>query len=189
MTIPIVVLLLAGLPGNVHQLRIYANQRSSIARAQITHRRSSPRRGLPLAKEFGAAVAARAVRGLTMGWLVASLPSGRIPPPDRLTPKRSRPRRSQLAVQPVARRQPQAVRAARRAGDAPAEAVPALTLKHGLGLHHATSRPPASSRSRSPFPGARRSIVGGSTVPLHIEIEPAQQDHDALHLRVYRGES
>jgi hypothetical protein len=99
LTIPVVVLLLAGLPGNLHQGRIYANL-SSIdrARAKVAIL-AAPR--LPNADQFVRTVHPAPFYGLTMGWLVDSLPSGRIPSPGYLTQKEIATQTLDLALRPA----------------------------------------------------------------------------------------
>jgi hypothetical protein len=86
LTIPIVVLLLLGLPGNIHDLRTYADLS---ARDRAEFRREvliAPR--LPLAARLPRTTkpAPKAsFYGLSLGWLVDSLPSGRIPSAHRVT--------------------------------------------------------------------------------------------------------
>jgi hypothetical protein len=99
LTIPVVVLLLAGLPGNLHQGRIYADQ-SSIDRG---HAKISilvaPR--LPNANQFVRSVHPAPFYGLTLGWLIDSLPSGRIPSPGPLTQKQVATETLDLALRPA----------------------------------------------------------------------------------------
>jgi hypothetical protein len=99
LTIPVVVLLLAGLPGNLHQGRIYANL-SSIDRAKArVSILAAPR--LPNASLFVRSVHPAPFYGLTMGWLVDSLASGRIPSPGPLTPKQIATQTLNLALRPA----------------------------------------------------------------------------------------
>jgi hypothetical protein len=98
MTIPVVVLLLAGVPGNFRQGRAYANQSSlDRAKAKVTIL-AAPR--LPNAEQFARAVRPAPFYGLTMGWLLDSLPSGRIPAPPPLTPEQIATETLHLALRP-----------------------------------------------------------------------------------------
>jgi hypothetical protein len=86
LTIPIVVLLLLGVPGNVDDLRNYANL-SSLDRAAFRREvLAAPR--LPIAERLPRWVQpapTASFYGLSLGWLLDSLPSGRIPS-SSLTP-------------------------------------------------------------------------------------------------------
>jgi hypothetical protein len=170
MTIPVVVLLLAGLPGNLHDLRVYANE-SSLARARTrTQILTAPR--LPLAKQLPGRVSPAPFRGLTLKWLVDSLPSGRIPPPPHLTPKGIATETLALAVgrsyfangRPCAPLDSVVMRTLN-----PFES---LTLKRGAAWIRYVTPEGVASR-RSPFVHGT-SIVGVAAVPLDILIEPAQ---------------
>ncbi len=87
LAIPIVVLLLLGVPGNIEDLRTYANL-SSIDRAEFRREvLAAPR--LPLATRLprrSRPAPTASFYGLTLGWLLDSSPSGRIPSPGTLTP-------------------------------------------------------------------------------------------------------
>jgi hypothetical protein len=100
LTIPIVVLLLLGVPGNVDDLRTYANL-SSIDRAQFRREvLAAPR--VPLAARLPRTLKpapTASFYGLTLGWLVDSLPSGRIPSPGTLTPTQQSTLELRLALQ------------------------------------------------------------------------------------------
>jgi hypothetical protein len=100
LTIPIVILLLLGLPGNVHDLSTYAN-RSARDRAEF--RREvliAPR--LPLASRLPRPIKpapTASFYGLTLGWLVDSVPSGRIPSAHHVGPAEQSTLEAKLALQ------------------------------------------------------------------------------------------
>jgi len=85
LTLPIVALLVAGVPGNLHQMRVYTNQSSGNRERDRVAILEAPR--LPLAKALPRSLVPGPARfaGLSLGWLVDSLPSGRIPSPGQLT--------------------------------------------------------------------------------------------------------
>src|SRR6185312_15290123 len=74
----VVALLLVGLPGNIDKLASYADvNRSAFVRARRPYILTAPR--LPLAHQLPRSVVL--APRLTLGWLIDSLPSGRIPEP------------------------------------------------------------------------------------------------------------
>jgi hypothetical protein len=81
-----IVLLLVGVPGNVRQLATYTDQSVDDRREFRTAVLEAPR--IPVAKElpreFSPAPPTN-FSGLTLGWLLDSLPSGRIPAPRGVT--------------------------------------------------------------------------------------------------------
>jgi hypothetical protein len=170
LTIPIVVLLLAGLPGNIHDLRVYSNE-SSRARARTrTQILTAPR--VPLAAQLPRDTSPAQFRGLTLGWLIDSLPSGRIPPPAHPTPKGYATETLALGVRrsffgnhkpcaPLERTQTRSL-----------AVFQSITLKSGSAWIRYVTPAGVESR-RAPFNGGT-SIVGASLTPLDISIEPAQ---------------
>jgi hypothetical protein len=79
----VVVLLLVGLPGNIDKLASYADlNRSAFVRSRRPFILTAPR--LPLARQLPRSVAL--APQLSLGWLIDSLPSGRIPEPARRPP-------------------------------------------------------------------------------------------------------
>jgi hypothetical protein len=102
LAVPVVLLLVAGLPGNIHQLRIYTNQ-SSINRAKFRSEvLAAPR--LPLAPKLPRQLqpsSTASFYGLTLGWLVESVPSGRIPAPKALTQSQIATDTIHLALRPT----------------------------------------------------------------------------------------
>jgi hypothetical protein len=170
MTIPIIVLLLAGLPGNIHDLRVYTNE-SSVARARTRTQILIAAR-VPLAHRLPKDTSPAPFQGLTLGWLVASVPSGRIPKPANAGAKAyatetlalgmrrsffSNHKPCALLTEPVTR---------------PLYLFQSLYLKSGAGFVRYVTPAGVQSR-RVPFP-AKTAIVGASLTPLSMLIEPAQ---------------
>jgi hypothetical protein len=87
--------LLVGLPGNVDKLANYAN-RSAIVRARRPYILTAPR--LPIAHQLPRAL--EIAPDLTIGWLIDSLPSGRIPAPGPRPPAAIARETLDLALQP-----------------------------------------------------------------------------------------
>ncbi len=79
--IVVVVVLVAGLPGNIDKLVHYTN-RSPILQARRPYILAAPR--LPIARRLPPSVTLAPF--LTLGWLVDSLPSGRLPNPGPRSP-------------------------------------------------------------------------------------------------------
>jgi hypothetical protein len=133
--VAVIVILLAGVPGNVRKLSSYTQHSESDRdkfRAAVLE---APR--LPRARELPrdtSPAAPKRFSGLTLGWLIASLPSGRIPAPPHLTDAEIGVQMLRLALRPA--RHP-ATRNCRRSTD-PVEVVlgkrELVTLKSGLGL-------------------------------------------------------
>ncbi len=81
--IVVVALLLVGVPGNIDKLASYADiNRSAFVKARRPYILTAPR--LPLARQLPRSVAL--APRLTLGWLIDSLPSGRIPEPPARPP-------------------------------------------------------------------------------------------------------
>ncbi len=170
MTIPIVALLLAGLPGNIHDLRVYTNE-STLARARDrTLILTAPR--LPLAKQLPANVTPAPFKGLSLGWLVASLPSGRIPPPDHRTPKGDATLTLALGVGRTYKPNNAACKPLDYIVERKLHLYEKLTLSKGAAWFRYITPDGVASR-RSPWAGGT-SIIGGSVRPLDLQIEPAQ---------------
>ncbi|MDQ1510883.1 MAG: hypothetical protein QOG50_2727 [Actinomycetota bacterium] len=86
LAIPVVALLVVGVPGNIRELATFTNRSSEGRQAFRTAVLEAPR--LPLARELPRSsqpAPPRTFAGLTLGWLLDSLPSGRIPAPRGLT--------------------------------------------------------------------------------------------------------
>jgi len=101
LAIPVVALLVVGVPGNIRHLATYTNQSAADRRAFRTDVLEAPR--LPLARKLPRAFSPAppvGFAGLTLGWLVDSLPSGRIPKPRGVTPADIATQTLHLALQP-----------------------------------------------------------------------------------------
>jgi hypothetical protein len=90
LAIPIVIVLLLGVPGNIHRLM---NPGELFGNSRVTHAEIVALPRLPLAGQLSGSrrlVAIQnprfALEGLTYGWLVAGAESGRIPDPGRINP-------------------------------------------------------------------------------------------------------
>ncbi len=175
LTIPIAVLLLAGVPGNVHQLRIYTSQGFPFRNQTRIDILAAPR--VPLAKKIVPSLAPAKFAALNMGWLVASLPSGRIPAPDpplsetkiasetlKLVVREAKKPTAENCV-PLATTQRRVLRAFQR-----------ITLTTGSAL--ITYYPQFGGAPSKPVQFPRvidgRTVVA-STGPLRVEIEPVSQ--------------
>ena len=88
LTVPAVALVLAGVPGNIHAMRVYTEQSQVQRKQDRIEILESPR--LPLAQKLSPSLVPGAeiarFSGLSLGWLLESLPSGRIPKPPPLSP-------------------------------------------------------------------------------------------------------
>jgi hypothetical protein len=173
LTIPIVVLLLLGVPGNVEDLRTYANL-SSLDRAEFRREvLAAPR--LPIADRLPRTLKPAPIAsfyGLTLGWLIDSLPSGRIPSPGTLTPTQQSTLELRLALQralvPTHDR-------CRTLSDAERLSLPAfhkLTLRSGTASITYVPRDGAASVPLLFQPGTSYVAAAG---PLPLEIEPGRQ--------------
>jgi len=175
LTLPIVALLLAGVPGNVHALRTYTDQGFFFRNQTRIDILAAPR--VPLAKKIVPSLAPAKFAALNMGWLVASLPSGRIPAPDPpLSSTKIASETLKLVVReakkptnencaPLVTTQRRVLRAFQR-----------ITISTGSAL--ITYYPQFGGDPSKPVQFPR--IIGGRTVvastgPLRVEIEPVSQ--------------
>ena len=94
-TVVMLALLLVGLPGNIDKLVDYPN-RSAIVRARRPYILTAPR--LPIARQLPPSL--ELGPELTIGWLIDSLPSGRIPAPGRRPPAAVSRETIDLALRP-----------------------------------------------------------------------------------------
>jgi hypothetical protein len=92
--VPLIVLVLVGLPANVHKLADYAKP-TPFARAQRTRILTAPH--TPIVEELPRSLPVATF--LTLGWLLDSEPSGRVPSPPPRTPKDIANASLQLALQ------------------------------------------------------------------------------------------
>ena len=174
LTIPVVLLLLAGVPGNVHQLRIYTQQGYPFRNETRIDILAAPR--LPLAGHVNPAIAPAKFAGLNMGWLLASLPSGRIPAPPHLTPTKISSETLKLVVReakkpstencaPLEHTQRRVLRGFQRI---------TLTTGNALVTYFPLLGGEPSQPMQFPKTPTGRTLVA-STGPLHLEIEPTHQ--------------
>jgi hypothetical protein len=166
--IPMVVLLLVGLPGNIQKFSEYARP-SPFAKSRRAYVLEAPRlpiaRQLPRSLELGV--------DLTMGWLIDSVPSGRIPKPPPRTPLDIANESISLALQvtskppsgscvplmaPTVRTLARGQRVSVRSGKATATYVP-------VGGAPSTPRPFASSAFVSEIDGLRVRIAPAGGAP------------------------
>ena len=172
MTIPIVALVLAGVPGNLHELRIYAAQGRPYREQTRVTILEAPR--LPLAHELPQFLSPAHFNGLSLGWLVDSLPSGRIPSPGKLDQTQI----STMTLKLMLRTGPQ-IKPSFKACVPLTETTPRvmrqfqrLTLKTGVAM--ITYVPPDGAPSR-PMPFPAHSTVVATYGPLQLEIKPVRQ--------------
>ncbi|MDQ1455596.1 MAG: hypothetical protein QOH28_1216 [Actinomycetota bacterium] len=96
-TIAVVALLLVGLPGNIDKLAHYADtNRSAFVQSRRPYVLTAPR--LPIARQLPRTLTLGP--DLTLGWLIDSLPSGRIPKPGPRPPAAIARETLDLALQP-----------------------------------------------------------------------------------------
>jgi hypothetical protein len=102
LTIPVVVLLLIGVPGNVHRLRTYADLSQYDRAVFRTEVLEAPRLAVaPRLPRTTKPSPKASFYGLTLGWLLDSLPSGRIPSPGPISPQQVSTQTIRLALQPA----------------------------------------------------------------------------------------
>jgi hypothetical protein len=100
LTIPVVVLLLVGVPGNVHRLRTYADLSQYDRAVFRTEVLEAPRLAVaPRLPRSTRPSPKASFYGLTLGWLLDSLPSGRIPSPGHVSPQQVSTQTIRLALQ------------------------------------------------------------------------------------------
>jgi hypothetical protein len=166
--VAVVVVLLAGVPGNVRKLSAYTNHSRSDRDKFRVAVLEAPR--LPRAHDLptDASPAAQRFSGLTLGWLIVSLPSGRIPAPPHLTDAEIGAQMLRLAFRPA--RHP-ATRNCRTTTE-PVEIVlgrrELVTLKSGLALIEYVA-PDGTVSLPEPFrPETLRAIVDS----FRVRIQP-----------------
>lgn len=171
LAIPVAALLLVGVPGNVHQLRIYTDQSLLDRQRFRTEVLEAPR--LPLARELPADLPAGppdwTFYGLTLGWLVDSLPTGRIPAPGRFTPTETANLTLRLALRPAISPRFAPCRVLRRPEEFVLGKRERITLKSGSAT---ITYLPDGSAASDPMPFVTTNLVSvvGS---LRIRITPA----------------
>jgi hypothetical protein len=160
-----------GVPGNVHQLRIYTDQ--SLLDRQRFRREVLEAPRLPLARELPAELPAGppdwSFYGLTLGWLVDSLPTGRIPAPGRLRPAEIANQTLRLALRPAFSPRLAPCRVLRRPQEFVLGKGERITLKTGTAMITYLPEGRAPSDAALFFPTNRVSVVGS----FRIRITPA----------------
>jgi len=187
LTVPVVALLVVGVPGNLHQLSIFTEQMEHSRDKERVIILEAPR--LPIARYVPRSLAPAHFTGLSMGWLIDSLPSGRIPSPGPLT-------QTQIAYQslllvlrnaklPTAANCHPLVRVERLV----APAFDRLTLETGTAT--ITYFPPSGAPSSpTPFQSTNTSrTVVATTGPLTLEITPGLQPAELCESDVGQGTS
>jgi hypothetical protein len=131
--IPVVALLVAGIPGNVRHMATYTSRSSLDRRAFRTEVLEAPR--LPRARELPRTSSpASPVRfgGLTLGWLLDSLPSGRIPAPRAVTDAEIATQTMHLALRSAVRPMVRGCRTMTSPGTVVLDNLQRVTLESGL---------------------------------------------------------
>jgi hypothetical protein len=169
LAIALVALLLVGVPGNVHELATYTQMSVKDRRNFKTAVLEAPR--LPLARELPRATQPgipQRFSGLSLGWLVDSLPSGRIPPPRHLDAREIATLTQRLALRPGRRPPKGPCRTLDEPGDIELDRLQAVKLKSGLaGIAYVT--PDGVVSEAEPFvPDTLVAAVNG----LRLRIEP-----------------
>jgi hypothetical protein len=169
LAIPVVGLLLVGVPGNVHELATYTHQSALDHRNFKTAVLEAPR--LPLAREFprdSQPGVPKRFAGLSLGWLLDSLPSGRIPPPRHLLASEIATLTKRLALRPMRRPATLGCRTLDVPGDIELERLQRITLKSGL-AKIAYVTPEGVVSAAEPFVP---DTVGSMINDLRLRIEP-----------------
>ena len=173
LTIPIVVLLLVGVPGNIHRLRTYANLsqydravfRTEVLEApRLAIAPKLPRRTKPSPKA--------SFYGLTLGWLLDSLPSGRIPSPGPVSPLQVSTQTMRLALQGAFMPTRDDCRPLRTTERLVLPVFHKITLATGKATITYVPADGARSLPLVVMPGQSYVALVG---PLALEIEPVQQ--------------
>ena len=133
--IAVVVILLVGVPGNVRKLASYTSHsesdRAKFRAAVLEAPRLPLAGGLPLGTS---PAAPKRFSGLTLGWLIASLPSGRIPAPPHLTEAEIGSQTLRLALRAATRPATRNCRTFTEPTEIVLGARELVTLKSGLAL-------------------------------------------------------
>lgn len=131
--IAVVLGLVVGVPGNVRELATYTNQ-SSVERAKFRAAvLEAPR--LPLARELPEAMSPgipKTFAGLTLGWLIDSVSSGRIPDPPRRTAVDVANQTLRMALRTAKQPATRECRTFAEPGEVVLDALQRVTLKSGL---------------------------------------------------------
>ncbi len=169
--IPVVMILLVGVPGNVRKLASYTDQSLLNRKDFRTAVLEAPRlpRAAELPPETSPAIPTR-FAGLTLSWLIDSLPSGRIPEPRRLTATEIATQTMRLALRPGVDPATRGCRTFTAAGVIVLRARQRMTLKSGLATV-AYVDPDGTVASPGPF----APVTLGAAIPLRVRVEPLER--------------
>jgi len=173
LTIPIVVLLLIGVPGNVHRLRTYANLSQYDRAVFRTEVLEAPR--LPVANKLPRSTkpAPKAsFYGLTLGWLLDSLPSGRIPSPGTVSPQQVSTQTIRLVLRPAFLPTRDRCRSLRTTEQLVLPVFHKITLLAGRATITYVPADGARSQPLVVQPGTSYVALVG---PLSLEVQPVEQ--------------
>jgi hypothetical protein len=169
LAVAVVAILLVGVPGNVHKLSTFTNQslvdRKNFRLAVL----EAPR--LPRAGEFPRETSpATPTRfaGLTLGWLIDSLPSGRIPAPHHITRTDIANQTRRLALRPGTRPATLGCFTFARPGEITLRARQHMTLESGLAT---VSYVDPDGTVSSPVPFAPNTLASAID-SLRVRLEP-----------------
>lgn len=167
--IPVVMILLVGVPGNVRKLATFTDQSLLDRQAFRTAVLEAPRlpRAAELPPETSPATPTR-FAGLTLGWLINSLPSGRVPAPRRLTATEIATQTMRLALRPGVDPATRGCRTFTEVGEIVLRARQRVTLKSGLATI-AYVDPDGTVASPEPFAPV---TLGAAIGPLRVRVEP-----------------
>jgi hypothetical protein len=169
LAIPVIALLVVGVPGNVHELTTYTNQSELNRREFKTAVLEAPR--LPLAREFprrSQPGLPQRFAGLSIGWLVDSLPSGRIPPPGHLDAAEIATLSKQLALRPARRPMTRGCRTLDEPTDIELDRLQRVTLQSGLATIAYVTPDGVVSAAEAFVPDTFGAAING----LRLRIEP-----------------
>jgi hypothetical protein len=169
LALPVIVLLLAGVPGNVHRLATYTNVSALDRKEFETKVLEAPR--LPLAARLPrrfAPAPPTGFAGLTLGWLVDSYPSGRIPAPKHVSAEDAATQTLAIALKPGKFPVGKGCRTLHGPADFVVDDGGRISVRSGLAT--ITYLPPSggASRTQAFFPATMRSFLDG----LRLRVTP-----------------
>ena len=174
LAVPVVALLVVGVPGNVHELATYTNQSAFDRENFKTAVLEAPR--LPLARELPPGSqpgVPQRFAGLSLRWLLAGLPSGRIPKPHPLLASEIATITKHLALRPVRRSLTHGCRTLNGPADIVLNKLQGVTLKSGLAKIAYVTPDDAVSNAEPFVPDNVDSDTVASVVNgLRLRIEP-----------------
>lgn len=176
--IAVVALLLIGVPGNAGKLASYADiNRSAFVRARRPYILTAPR--LPLARRLPRSLTL--APELTLGWLIDSLPSGRIPEPAPRSPSAIADETLALALAPSSPPQTQPCETLVRPVLRAVQKGERLTLRGGTAAVTYLPNESAPSAPKQLTPSTFVALVG----PLQLRFGPV--DSSGNHLATLCG--